>query len=400
MSTLPRVAHLVSHPIQYFAPLYRELARRGAVDLTVFFRSTRGLVARVDPGFGQRTRWDVPLMEGYRCKFLRGAEREQAGTVRSLTGLDLGRHLAAGRYDVLWVHGYSHPVNLFVAGVAQALGMPVLLRDEATLLDARPRTRRLAKALVLRPLMRRIAGGLYIGQHNRAWYAHYGLSEDRLFPVPYCVDNGFFRAEAQRLASRRAALRRQFGFGPEQVVFLFAGKLVPKKAPLDLARALAMVQRTQPAAALFAGDGPLRSALERTIREEHLRDVTITGFLNQSRIGEAYAASDALVLPSRFDETWGLVVNEAMNFALPVIVTDKVGCAADLVRPGVNGAIVPAGDIEALAARMAGLAGDPGQRHTFGARSRESIAAYDVPAAAAGIERACHAVASPARQHA
>src|SRR3990172_7079616 len=92
------------------------------------------------------------------------------------------------------------------------------------------------------------------------------------------------------------------------------------------------------------------------------RGVRIAGFLNQSELPAAYAAADVFVLPSAFHETWGLVVNEAMNFDLPVVVSDKVGCGADLIEPGRNGFIVPHDDTAQLAEAIGRLVGDAEMR--------------------------------------
>jgi glycosyltransferase involved in cell wall biosynthesis len=100
---------------------------------------------------------------------------------------------------------------------------------------------------------------------------------------------------------------------------------------------------------------------------------------------DAYAAADLFVLPSKLHETWGLVVSEAMNFGLPVVVSDKVGCAADLVHPGRNGVIVPHDDAGALAHAIGTLLADPSLRQFFGAESRRIIDAYTIAAAADGI---------------
>ncbi len=94
----------------------------------------------------------------------------------------------------------------------------------------------------------------------------------------------------------------------------------------------------------------------------------MAGFQNQRRIAATYAAADALVLPSTSGETWGLVVNEAMACGLPVIVSDQVGCAPDLVLEDETGFTYPCGDVAALAERVGALAGDRRRRDRMSAR--------------------------------
>jgi len=133
--------------------------------------------------------------------------------------------------------------------------------------------------------------------------------------------------------------------------------------------------------------------LEAQVRDAHMMDVHFAGFLNQTEIGAAYACADIFVLPSLYDETWGLVVNEAMNFGLPVVLSDAVGCADDLLRQRENGFVVSASrfGIEGADA-IAALVVDAELRRAYGARSREIIAQWDVPHTADGIVAAAHSV--------
>jgi glycosyltransferase involved in cell wall biosynthesis len=174
-------------------------------------------------------------------------------------------------------------------------------------------------------------------------------------------------------------------------VVLLCGKLIPVKDPLLLLRAFAEVRRRVPCSLLYAGDGPLRAAVESAAARERIPDVRVSGFLNQSELPRAYAAADVVVLCSE-RETWGMAVNEAMNFGLPVIVSDRVGCAADLVVDGENGRVVRAGSVPALAAALLEVLSDPGLRRRWGARSRDLVAGYDVRHTADEIVAAALAV--------
>ena len=134
-----RVAHLVSHPIHYQAPLYRELAARPDLDLTVYFYSDASVRGYRDVEFGHEVEWDTPLLEGYRSRFLPSAARTG---IQSRYGQRpnwdvLGEVLADG-YEALWIHGYAH-ANAWLATGGAALGGPrVLIRVEQTLLHGRP----------------------------------------------------------------------------------------------------------------------------------------------------------------------------------------------------------------------------------------------------------------------
>lgn len=383
-----RVAHLVSHPIPYFAPLYRELATRPEIDLTVYFYSDATVRDFHDAEFGRSVRWDTQLLDGYRSRILPSAKHTPAVSSDTRVSLDVVRDVAAQRYDVVWAHGYAHATTWVALAAARMHGARLLLRDEQTLLHDRPRVRSIAKAGALRALFSQ-AGGLYIGEENRQHMRAHGAREDALFPARYCVDNAYFGRHAAELAPQRAQLRRRFGITGDAPVVLFVGKLIDKKQPLRLIEAFARVRAQHECALLIAGDGPLRAECETLIARLGVPDVRMAGFLNQSELPEAYAAADLFVLPSRLHETWGLVVNEAMNFGLPIVVSDKVGCAADLVRAGGNGYVVGHEDTAALADALAALVAAPAMRAAFGRRSVAIVEDYSIEACADGIVAAC-----------
>lgn len=374
-----RLVHVVDHPIHYFAPLYLEISRHPEVDLKALFWNTHGSRRQWERMFGKVFRWDFPLLEDYQYEFLFGDRGILPVKVRRLL-----EHIRPERCDVVWVHGYTPNYSLLTAFAARQRGIPFLLREEANLLDPRPYWRRALK----RPLLSWLcswAYGLYIGTHNKEFYRHYGMPEEHLFPAPYCANNAFFQDQSRVLGQRRRELRIDFGLPPHLPTVLFAGKLEPKKNPLLLVEAVAAIQGHYPCSLMYAGDGPLRESVEKRASQLGLSHMIITGFLNQTEICRAYAAADVFVLPSAFKETWGMVVNEAMNFGLPIIASDRVGCASDLVRPGENGYVFPSGDIEALADALRQLVGDPERRRRLGERSVQIVQHFSIERTAKGI---------------
>jgi glycosyltransferase involved in cell wall biosynthesis len=380
-----RVAHLVTHPIHYYAPLYRELARRPGIELTVYFYSDVSLRSHRDPEFGTEVHWDTPLLDGYRSRFLPSASRTNT-QYRAALNWDVLHEVFSERFDAVWIHGYAHVNSWLAAAVSAPRRSRILIRDDQTLLHDRPAHKALLKEVALRGLFS-LAYGLYVGEENRRYFLRYGMEERRLFPARHCVDNEAFRRRAEELEPRRDELRARFGIEPDTPVILFAGKLIPKKAPRVLLDAFRLVRERRPCALLFAGEGELRPELEAAAG----RDVHFAGFLNQSELPAAYVAADVFCLPSVQHETWGLVVNEALNFGLPVVVTDKVGCAADLVRPGWNGYVVPAGEPGPLADALARLVADENLRREFGERGRQLVGGYSIEACADGIVAALQA---------
>ncbi len=387
--TAVRVAHLVSHPVPYFAPLYRELAGRPEIDLTVYFYSDATLREFADAGFGRPVAWDVPLLDGYRSRFCASASKTGiADAFLRRPNWDIVREVASGRYDVLWVHGYAHLTTWLAVAAARVRGMRVLIRDEQTLLHPRPLHVRLFKEIALRALYSQ-SSALYIGEENRRYFRHYGMPDERMHAARYCIDGDALRVRFDAAVRRRSEIRARFGIAGDAPVVMFCGKLIEKKQPLRLIEAFARVRRGAECSLLIVGDGPLRAEAEARVARLDVDDVHFGGFVNQSEIAEAYAAADVFVLPSGLHETWGLVVNEAMTCGLPVIVSDKVGCATDLVRDGVTGFVVPHDSTARLADAIETLVGDAGLRARFGHASRSRIAAYSIAAAADGIVAGC-----------
>jgi glycosyltransferase involved in cell wall biosynthesis len=249
---------------------------------------------------------------------------------------------------------------------------------------------RLAKELVYPRLLGLFDGFLYVGRRNHDYLRHYGLAEERLFFSPHCVDNDWFAARAD--AEREARRERVGGVAGIKSV-LFAGKLVERKRPLDVIRALALAAAQGcRAQAVFVGAGELEDSLRREAAGSGVPAI-FHGFQNQSRMPALYAASDLLVLPSDHQETWGLVVNEAMACGTPAVVSDAVGCGPDLIDPGRTGAVFRLGDVTALAGAIQStlaLETSSVRRHL-----REKMADYSPAATARGIIGGAAALRSP-----
>jgi glycosyltransferase involved in cell wall biosynthesis len=388
-----KLAIVETHPIQYKAPLFRKLAADPRLDLKVFFAMVPD-AAQQGAGFGVAFEWDAPLLAGYPHEVLaNGAKRP---SVTAFAGCDTpgiyGR-LRALRPDAVLVNGWVAKTCLQALWACKRLGIPCLVRGEANLLRPRAAWKHALHGL----LLRQYAGWLAIGSANREFYRFHRCPEARIFWVPYAVDNDFFAAQAIARSGKRRELRAAFGLPADAVVFLFAGKLEAKKRPADLLAAVARLPADLKSRVnvLIAGDGSLRDDCERRARAENL-PVAFAGFLNQSRLPDAYAAADVLVLPSDAGETWGLVVNEAMASGRPAVLSRAAGCCADLVVENETGRSFECGDVAALADVLAGYARDPAAAARHGAAAAERVRAFGLDAAAAGIAAAARACAGEA----
>lgn len=391
-----RIAYLATHPIQYQAPLLRLIAAEPGIHLKAFFRSPMGLRSYVDKGFGQAIAWDVPLLDGYEHEFLPalGDPLKVTPFLRPLN-YGLGRRLAEGRFDVLWVHGYARVFHQAAMLGAKARGLKILLRDEPTAIS-KPRggIKRVVKRRVFGALASLVDGVLAIGTLNRQYWIAQGFDPAKVYSMPYAVDNQRFRAGAEAAAANRAGFLASLGLPADRPRILFSGKLTHIKAPDVLLEAFARV--SEPKASLcLVGDGPLRGQLEIRARELGVADrVLFAGFRNQRELPAFYDAADVFVLPSR-QEPWGLVVNEAMNAGRAIVVSDKVGSGPDLVHPGENGAIVPTGDPDALAAAFRDVLASPARSAAMGQRSLEIIGRWSYREDVAGLKQALAGIGQP-----
>jgi len=339
-----RLGVLATHPIQNHAPIFRELARH--CDLTVYFAHRQTPEGQAQAGFGVPFEWDVDLLSGYESAFL--ANRSRRPATNRFFGCDtpgIDEAIVRGRFDAFMVTGWGVKTYWQAVMACRRRNVPVLIRGDSQLPARRRPALRLAKELVYPRLLGLFDGFLYVGRRNHDYLRHYGLAERRLFFSPHCVDNDSF---ASRAETEREARRDREASAAATKSVLFAGKLVERKRPFDVIRALALVAtqgcRTQ---AVFVGAGELEDSLRREAASSGVPAI-FHGFQNQSRMPSLYAAADLLVLPSDHQETWGLVVNEAMACGVPAVVSDAVGCGPDLIDPGRTGAVFPLGDVTAL----------------------------------------------------
>jgi glycosyltransferase involved in cell wall biosynthesis len=390
-----RLAYLVSHPIQYQVPLLRRIAAEPDIDLTVLYGSDFSVRGYKDDGFGVELKWDLPLLEGYKYEILPALR--DTGTQTFMAPLNYGiasrlRGRGEAPYDVLWVHGYAMVNSLVGMVAAKALGIPVLMRSDSTLID-RPRggAKQAIKKLFFKGIRQLIDGVLTAGTLNEEyWRASVGDSVP-LFRMPYAVDNDFFRRRSEEATSRRGELLAELKMEAGRPVILFASKLQYRKHADHLLEAYKrLLERSSVRPYLvIVGDGEARAELERAAAG--LKDVRFCGFRNQSELPRFFDLATVFVLPARH-EPWGLIVNEVMNASRPVIVTDDVGAHPDLVTNGVEGYVYPVGDTAALTEALDRVISVPGEAERMGRNALARISSWNFEEDIAGLRRALAAL--------
>jgi glycosyltransferase involved in cell wall biosynthesis len=364
-----RVALLATHPIQYQIPWFCRLAASPELDLKVFF----GLVpdaAQQGVGFDISFSWDIPLLEGYAWSALKNvSNRPSLGSFTGCNTPEIYRELRSWCPHVVILTGW-HSLMMFQGlWACKRLRIKAVVRGESNALRSRPWFVRVGHRL----LMKGYTSFLAVGEANRVFYEQAGVSANRIFDCPYFVDNDRFVASAAELNRRRSQLRSRWQIPDEACCFVFVGKMLPKKRPLDLLFAVDEA-RKQCASLhlLMVGTGQLMDEAKAFAAKQNL-PVTFTGFLNQSEIPKAYVAADCLVLPSDSGETWGLVVNEAMACGIPAIVSDRVGCGPDLVVAEETGAIFPLGNVDSLARKIVSFASDMDRLKAMGKEAQKKV---------------------------
>lgn len=326
-----RALVVVTHPVQYFSPLFDKVTANGRVDLQVVYGNDAGVRLVEDEGLGT-LQWDIPLVEGHPHTFLSTGEA-RLGQITAPGAYRLFRAVRSA--DIVVVHGHATPLAAVAVASAWITRTPYLLRSDTTVLTPRPRTdpRRMWAELV----SRRAWGALTSGTRNSEIQRLRGVC--RLLPVPFTVDVERFSGAAD-IDPRNT--RREFGLPEDGPLVMFVGKFLEHKRPGDVVE----LTRHLPADVHVAmvGEGPLRTELEAATTARHR--VHFLGFRNQTVLPRLMACAAVLVVPSS-QEQWGLVVNEGLAAGLVPVVSEAVGCAADLVE-GV-GQVYPVGDIPALA---------------------------------------------------
>ncbi|HEY8894490.1 MAG TPA: glycosyltransferase family 4 protein [Niastella sp.] len=386
-----KILYFLSHPIQYFSPLLKELA--GTVDLEVVYFSDSSMKGGFDKGFGKSVTWDVPLLDGYKYTFLKNyrAHKGLNNKFGDVWNPGAWKKVRKAGNAIIMVNDWTYSSSWLVLLAAKLFGKKVWLRAENPLNQELKKSRKvlMVKKIVFKHFLFRwlVDKCLYIGTQSKSFFKYYGVDEKRLVFTPYSVDNNYFNSIWMQSKAQLSQVRERLKLPKEKKIVLFSGKYIDKKRPLDLLQAFAALNSDQ-YFLVMVGDGALRPNMERFIADKDMQNVLLTGFINQSEMPYYYAIADVFVMCSGPGETWGLAVNEAMNFSKPVIVSDTCGSSADLVQPGINGYVFEEGNINKLTAYLKQLLENDELRNKMGAASGSIIQNYSIQKIVNNIKQA------------
>jgi glycosyltransferase involved in cell wall biosynthesis len=388
-----RLAIVTTHPIQYHAPWFRALARHPEIDLEVFYCHQATPQDQAKAGFGFEFEWDVSLLDGYTHHFLKNiSSRPRVNGFFGLDTPEMKEIIERDSFDAVLINGWHYKSAWQAMRACWKTKTSVMVRSDSHMHTNRSIAKAIAKWPLYRWFIPKLDACLPVGQWSREYFLHYGAKPDKVFTIPHVVDDRYFVQETERLRPQRNELRANWNLDTQATVFLFAGKFIEKKRPMDFLKAIDLAaKRGATVAGLMVGDGPLRASCEEFVKREKV-PVHFTGFLNQSEITKAYVSVDALLLPSDGGETWGLVVNEAMICGLPTFVSDHVGCGPDMITGNGTGYVFPLADDVALADLISLFAADESKRQFMSERAKQMANSYSPACAVDATLEAVRAV--------
>ncbi|WP_207492040.1 glycosyltransferase family 4 protein [Aridibaculum aurantiacum] len=361
-----KLAIIVTHPIQYYAPVFQLLAERGLIDIKVFYTWGEGAKAKFDPDFKRAVDWDIPLLDGYKYEFVANSSKDPGS--HSFFGIKNPKIIdAIETYspDAILVYGWAYHSHLKIMRHFRCK-CHLMFRGDSNLLEGGSTIKRFLRQRFLSWVYSSITTALYVGSQNKRYFKYCGLDEQRLVFAPHSTDNNRFGAPREEEAK---ILRSKLGIEEEAIVILFAGKFQQIKNVSILLEAF-IKANVAGCHLLLVGNGELEEELKKTSNNRH--NVHFLEFQNQSYLPVIYQAADIFCLPS-LHETWGLAVNEAMAAGNAILASRTIGCAVDLVEEGGNGYVFDPTSVSDLQDNMEKLCADRIKLMKMKVRGKELI---------------------------
>lgn len=351
---MPKLAIITTHPIQYYSPWFALLSKKPDIDVKVFYTWSQTAKTFYDKDFGQEIVWDIPLLSGYEHQFVENISKHPDGV--NYNGIDcptLNREIEKWRATHILVIGWNLKAHLSAMRYFKGR-IPVWFRGDSTLLDEKPGVKQLLRRLFLTWVYSYVDKAFYVGANNRDYFLKHGLKENQLVFAPHSIDNDrFFDNNEINYSFRALQWRSELGFNDSDFIVLFCGKFENKKNPLLLLEAIKEYHKRNTISSvklLVVGNGVLEKDLKNA--SEGYDFITFLPFQNQSKMPIIYRLANLYCLPSQGPgETWGLAVNESLACGTPVLVSDKVGCAVNLITK-TNGMVFQSENKEDLLAKL------------------------------------------------
>lgn len=328
---MKKILYLTGYPAPYRVKYFDKLGQNA--DVTVLFAD------RKEDQAHRSQAWFVRGEGNFRAVQLEKRVTAMRGGYLCLDVLDWMKQ----KWDVIVLCGYSSPTVMLAMAYLKVRGIPFWMEVDGGLIRADSRPKYLFKKM----LVSGASGWLSTGKSTTDYLVHYGAKRDRVYEYPF---SSLHEADIPRsglTAAEKQQLRRELGIDSEKMI-LSIGQFIHRKGFDILLQAAA--QLTSGVHIYIVGGEPTEEYLQMC-RERNLQNVHFEGFMEKERLVKYYQAADLFVLPTR-EDIWGLVINEAMAYSLPVVTTNRCVAGLDLVEEGVNGYIVPVEDVQALAEKI------------------------------------------------
>jgi glycosyltransferase involved in cell wall biosynthesis/peptidoglycan/xylan/chitin deacetylase (PgdA/CDA1 family) len=375
-----KIAIIAPVPFYYHIPFYKKLSESPEIDLTVYYCSDE-TVRGEDIKKMYSSKGNIvdksDLMEGYKYKFLRNYSFSPSfmNWPFGLVNFGIFSELKKEKFDAVVLQSWTNFTWWLAFLTSLIFRIPILFMTDSNILSEPHKSfwkLRIKKILLGSFLFKNSAGFLTSGKANEDFYKYYGVPNDKMNRIPFSWGYEDILSKAEKLESQRDNIRKKFGINKNDFVILYIGRLSKEKMPLIILDAFKRIN-CENKKLFIVGDGPMRAEFERYSEKLGINNITMMGFQPHEKIFDFFVSADLLVLPS-LHETWGIVVNEAMCFGLPVVVSDRVGAAVDLVRDGYNGYVFPVGNVEKFSEAIERIINLPKQeRKILSRRSCEII---------------------------
>jgi len=328
-----KLAIITTHPIQYYAPWFAMLSERNKLILKVFYTFSQWKNNFVDKGFLKEVKWDIPLLENYDYEFVENTSKKP--DLFSFFGIEnknLNSKISEYNPDAILFIGWNYASHLgamrFFHGKKK-----IWFRGDSTLLDENFGIKKFLRRQFLKRVYNYVDTAFYVGQNNKNYFLAHNLKEKNLVFSPHAIDNERFSTNEKEFETLAQKWREELNIPQNSKTILFAGKFENKKNPLFIIQA---AKDLPDFTFILTGDGELKKKL----LSESLPNLVFLPFQNQTQMPILYRLANIFVLPSKGPgETWGLAINEAMACKRAVLVSNKCGCAIDLVKNNENGFI-------------------------------------------------------------
>lgn len=352
---MKKILYLTGYPAPYRVAYFDVLGR--SADVTVLFAD------RKEDQAHRSQAWFVQGSGNFRAVQLEKRVTAMRGGCLCTDVLDWLKQ----KWDVIVLCGYSSPTVMLAMAYLKTKRIPFWMEVDGGLI----RQDSGAKYLFKKTLVSAAAGWLSTGRSTSDYLVHYGAKREKIYEYPFSSLHESDMPQDLLTQEKKQALRQELGIHGGKMI-LSIGQFIHRKGYDVLLRAAAMLA---PDVEIYIVGGTPTEEYLQMCRELGLQNVHFEGFMKKEQLLKYYQAADLFVLPTR-EDIWGLVINEAMAYGLPVITTDRCVAGLDLVENGVNGYIVPVGDEKALAEKITVLFDRDWTR--MGQISREKIQPYTI----------------------